>query len=245
MIRCLIIEDEPQSAERLSLLLKQNHSHELALLEWIANPQKAIEYLNHVSPDLIFLDVELGEMSAFDLLAQLSKIDFKIIFTTAHEAYALQAIKHSAMDYLLKPIDADDLAQAVIKVTDQKKSLDLERLMDYLQPAQNFKKIAIPMQFGTEYVAHQDIIRCQADVNYTHLFIKEGRKLTVSKTLKEFERLLSGHGFFRIHNSHLVNLQEVKFYHRGKGGYVILKDGTEVEVASRRKEELLRELGKI
>ncbi|GAB3217981.1 response regulator transcription factor [Algoriphagus aestuariicola] len=245
MIQSVIIEDEPTSAERLRLLLEKYHRDEIRVLRWIQTGEAAEEFLAHNPVDLVFFDVEIGKMTAFEILAKLSKPAFSIIFTTAHEEYALQAIKHSALDYLLKPVDADELDLAISKVKNpgrQVPSEQLRQLLDYVNSARRHHRIPIPMQAGIEYLEIAEIIRCQADVNYTHLFLKGGRKITVAKTLKDFEEMLAGSGFFRIHNSHLVNLGEVRMYHRGKGGYLILRDGSEIEVASRRKEELIKAL---
>lgn len=244
MMHCVIVEDEPRSAERLITLLEINHSHQVTVEKWLASPEEVLEYFGKNTPDLVFFDVEIKDQTAFDLMRQLPKIDFKVIFTTAHQEYALKAIKVSALDYLLKPVDQDELAEAIQKMeksiakpdaVQQMKELFLELKKEKLPP-----KIGLPTLFGHEYVSPEEIIRCQADVNYTHIFLRDGRKLTVAKTLKEYEIMLTDHGFFRVHNSHLINLREVKFYNKGKGGFLILKDGSEVEVASRRKEAFLR-----
>lgn len=244
MMNCVIIEDEPQSAERLMLLLEKNHSKQIIINKWLKTPEEALEYLNKNTPELVFFDVEIQNQTAFDLMSQLSKIDFKVIFTTAHQEYALKAIKVSALDYLLKPVDQDELAEAILKMEKSLAKPDaVQQMIELISELKKEKlppKIGLPTLFGQEYVSPEEIIRCQADVNYTHIFLRDGRKLTVAKTLKEYESILKDHGFFRVHNSHLINLREVKFYNKGKGGFLILKDGSEVEVASRRKEELLK-----
>ncbi|MFN3999994.1 LytR/AlgR family response regulator transcription factor [Algoriphagus sp.] len=244
MMHCVIVEDEPQSAERLMLLLEKNHSKQIIINKWLKTPEEALDYLNKNTPELVFFDVEIQNQTAFDLMSQLSKIDFKVIFTTAHQEYALKAIKVSALDYLLKPVDQDELAEAILKMEKSLAKPDaVQQMIELISELKKEKlppKIGLPTLFGQEYVSPEEIIRCQADVNYTHIFLREGRKLTVAKTLKEYESILSEHGFFRVHNSHLINLREVKFYNKGKGGFLILKDGSEVEVASRRKEELLK-----
>lgn len=244
MMHCVIVEDEPQSAERLMTLLDSYHSHQVQVEKWLKTPEEVLEYLMKNTPDLVFFDVEIKDQTAFDLMRQLPKIDFKVIFTTAHQEYALKAIKVSALDYLLKPVDQDELAEAISKMEKSIAKPDaVQQMMDLISELKKEKlppKIGLPTLFGQEYVSPEEIIRCQADVNYTHIFLRDGRKLTVAKTLKEYETMLTDHGFFRVHNSHLINLREVKFYNKGKGGFLILKDGSEVEVASRRKEELLK-----
>lgn len=249
MIRCVVVEDEINSAERLLLLLRNFHSNQIQVLKWIKTADEAVDLLKSQALDLVFFDVEIGQATAFDVLGQLDDINFKIIFTTAHQEYAIKAIKHSALDYLLKPIDAEELRLAVDKAMEigNKTSPNdqIKSLLSYLEAYKSPSRIGLPTLFGTEYVEVSDIIRCQADVNYTHVFLKDSRKFTLAKTLKEFETLLALQGFFRTHNSHLVNLREVRLYNKGKGGFLVLKDGSEVEVASRRKEELLRALAEI
>lgn len=249
MIRSVIIEDEKNSAERLRLLLERDHFAEVEVLAWLKSMDEAITFLTGYEVDLVFLDVEIQDRTAFDLLEKLPKIDFKIIFTTAHQEYALKAIKVSALDYLLKPVDAEELKEALGKVgkksvQDEKKAI-LSLLKDWSLNPKLPEKLALPSVNGIEFVLISEIIRCQADVNYTHFFLKDGRKITVAKTLKEFENQLRDHDFFRVHNSHLINLREVRFYHKGKGGTLQLQDGSEIEVASRRKEDLMEALGKI
>lgn len=246
MIKAILIEDEKSSADRLQHFLEADHQDSIQVVAWINSVRQALEFFKKESVDLVFLDVELGKETGFELLNHLGKIDFQVIFTTAHQEYAIQAIKHAALDYLLKPIDRDELKMAVEKVKKGRgRSIEsLENLLKHLRYQEKLgQKIALPSLLGIEYVPIQEILRCQADINYTHFFLKGGRKITVSKTLKEFEVQLLPHGFFRVHNSHLVNLAEVKFYQKGKGGSLLLSDGSEVEVASRRKEELIQLLG--
>lgn len=249
MIRAVIVEDEQQAYERLKLLLGRDHSDQVRLVAYAKTSGEAIAVLNSTEVDLVFLDVELGEGNAFEMLRQLDQIDFKIIFTTAHERFALQAIKFSALDYLLKPIAADELAAAlstyIARGNDREFSEKMENFFQNHAEHPAKKKLGLPTLSGIEFVPISDILRCQADVNYTHFFLRDGRKILVSKTLKEFETLLMGFQFFRIHNSHLINLQEVKSYQRGKGGFVMLHDGSELEVAHRRKEGLMEALKRI
>ncbi|MFC3417549.1 LytR/AlgR family response regulator transcription factor [Algoriphagus hitonicola] len=244
MIRYAIVEDEPQSAERLKLLMERSHLDLFELIGVIKKAQEVLGFFQENSPDLVFWDVELGEKTAFELLAEIPKKDFQIIFTTGHQEYALQAIKANALDYLLKPVDAEELAKSLKRVEVQRSNgvnpSDLEAILKSILPLKNLQKIALPTASGLEFVPIDSILRCQADVNYTHFFLRDGRKITSSKTLKEYEMQLVSQDFFRVHNSHLVNLKEVRFYTKGKGGFLTLNDGTEVEVASRRKEELLQ-----
>ncbi|KPQ12969.1 MAG: two component signal transduction system LytR family response regulator [Algoriphagus marincola HL-49] len=246
MIQYVIVEDEIQSAERLKLLMERSHQDQFKLMCWLKNAQEIHDFFQGNSPDLVFWDVELGEKTAFEWLTEIPKNDFQIIFTTGHQEYALPAIKANALDYLLKPIDADELAESLKRVQTKTNpvlnSSSLESVLKAFLPDKTPQNIALPTASGLEFVPVESIMRCQADVNYTHFFLRDGRKITSSKTLKAYEAQLSTLGFFRVHNSHLVNLNEVRLYTKGKGGYLTLKDGSEIEVASRRKDELLQML---
>ncbi|HRN57574.1 MAG TPA: LytTR family DNA-binding domain-containing protein, partial [Agriterribacter sp.] len=196
---------------------------------------------------LVFLDMQIHDKTGFDLLKQVGEINFDVIFTTAYEKYAVQAFKFSAIDYLLKPVDADELKQAVAKLEQRlsknEMSKKVDALFDNMKNMQTAsKRIGIPTVSGITYVAVGDIIRCHSQINYTVFYLKDNQKITVAKTLKEFEEMLSDHNFYRVHNSHLINLAYVKKYHRGKGGYLTMADNTEIEVSIRRKDELLKKL---
>jgi two-component system LytT family response regulator len=194
--------------------------------------------------------LEIHERTGFDLLKQVEKINFEVIFTTAYDKYAVQAFKFSAIDYLLKPIDSGDLNDAINKVQNKVAKNDTAAKLDTLFHNLNnmqgaVKKICVPVVSGLVFLDISEIIRCESDINYTTIYLKDKQKLVVAKTLKEFEEMLSEYSFFRIHNSHLINLAYVKSYNRGKGGSVILVDGTEVEVSTRRKDNFLKKMGEL
>lgn len=247
MIRSVIIDDEQHCIDRLEHLLTRDHTASVEVAGTALTVKQGIKIISDSSPDLLFLDVQLNQETGFDLLRQLNGFDFAIIFTTAYEKFAIQAIKFSAIDYLLKPIDEDDLSKALIKalsITSDK--MNAEKINILLQNTKTTnvppKKIIIPTISGMEFLELSDIIRCQSDINYTTIYLADKQKIVVAKTLKEFEEMLKDHCFFRIHNSHLINLAYLKSYHKGKGGSVILKDGTELDVSSRRKEAFLQKL---
>lgn len=247
MITAIIIDDEQHCIDRLSRLLQQNFASTIQLARACHDVEEGLSVIPKIAPDVIFLDVQLRNKTGFELLQQLGRADFKVIFTTAYDQYAVQAFKFSALDYLLKPVDPDDLARAVAKLTDQKErnetAAKLEVLLYNLKNIQGAsKRICVPVSGGMVFLQVSDIVRCQSDVNYTYLFLHNGQKLLVAKTLKEFEELLSAYGFFRIHNSHLVNLAYVKSYNKGKGGYVTMTDNSTIEVSTRRKESFLNRL---
>jgi two-component system, LytTR family, response regulator len=249
MIRTLIIDDEQHCIDRITHLLEP-YKDSVHLMDALQSVEEGITAIRKFKPDLIFLDVQINDKTGFDLLKQIDIHDFEVIFTTAHDKYAVQAFKFSAIDYLLKPVDADDLQQAMEKVskkvTEKTNNDRLDVLLHNLKHTQgNTKKISIPTVNGFIFLQVTDILRCQSDINYTTIFLKDKQKITVAKTLKEFEEMLSDYNFFRVHNSHLINLAYIKSYNKGKGGIVTMTDQTEIEVSTRRKDDLMKKLGEI
>ncbi len=247
MIRTIIVDDEQHCITRLEKLIAENCSEAIHLMDSFSSADEGIKGINKLRPDLVFLDIEINDKTGFDLLKQIENIFFKVIFTTAHDKYAVQAFKFSAVEYLLKPIDADDLKQAVDKLTvktaPNESSQKMEVLLHNMQNTS--KRICVPVINGLVFLQVNEIVHCKSDVNYTTIFLKDKQNLMVAKTLKEFEELLSDYNFFRIHNSHLVNLAFIKSYNKGKGGYVTLIDGSELEVSTRRKEEFMKRLAEL
>lgn len=246
MTRAIIIDDEQHCINRLSKMLKESN-HDLLLMDSFQSVEDGVTGIKKLHPDLVFLDVQINDKTGFDLLQQIPTIHFEVIFTTAYERYAVQAFKFSALDYLLKPIDEDDLAKALNKLKEKvavkEHAARFDTLFHNLKNIQGAgKRICIPVTSGLEFIEVSDIIRCQSDVNYTTLFLKDKQKLVVAKTLKEFEEMLSDFNFYRVHNSHLINLTFIKSYNKGKGGFVTMKDNTDIEVSTRRKDEFLKRL---
>lgn len=244
--RCIIVEDEPQSAERLKLLLDRFYSSEVDVLGVVDNLLDFKLILEKISPELVFFDVQINDTDAFQMLQKLGHVNFEVIFTTGYSEFAASAFRIDAVDYLLKPIDKTELGDALKKFRKRIQPIltDISdrRVLDHIDLISGNKKITIHTLDGVELVSVNEIIRCQADVNYTQIFLKNGGKLTVSKTLKDFETILVGLGFLRVHNSSLVNLREIKSYHKGKGGMLTMSDRSEVEVSTRKKEDLLKAL---
>jgi two-component system LytT family response regulator len=206
-----------------------------------------IHTIQTAKPDLVLLDVEMTQGSAFDLLNQLQPINFQIIFVTAFDNYAIKAFKYSAVDYLLKPVDIDDLCAAVERVTQkiQGKSF-LDQMQVLLHNVETFhlsqQKMAVPTLTGLIFIAIRDIMRFEAKGSYTTIYLNNGEQIMATRNIKEYEDLLPAVIFCRIHNSHIINLHKIQKYHKGRGGYVIMEDGSSIEVASRRREEFLRRL---
>jgi len=205
---------------------------------------KGIEAILQAKPDLVFLDIEMPYGSAFDMLDKLYPVNFEIIFVTAFNSYMLKAFKYSALDYLLKPVNIEELITAVNKAADKVNFKNFNKqifnLLENLKKAQpSTSRLAIPSQGGLAFIQVDDIIRCQAEGGYTFFFTKTREKVVSVKNIKEYEELLPDSVFFRIHNSHLINLNYIRKYHKGRGGYVEMEDGFMIEVATRRKDEFL------
>lgn len=249
MITAIIVDDEAHCISRLNNLLEQ-YCSDVRVLANCSNIETAYDTIQELKPDAVFMDVQLNDTTGFDLLKMFDRVTFDVVFTTAFERYAVQAFKFAAVDYLLKPIDPDELVATVRRLqnsTEKNSSSEhFAALANNLKTAlQQNKKIHIPTINGFEILAVQDIIRCQSDVNYTTIYIKGSKPIVVAKTLKSFEDLLAPFNFFRVHNSHLVNLSCIKSYNKGKGGYLKLDDNTEIEVSTRRKDEFLLRLSQL
>jgi len=250
MIQAIIVDDEQHCTDRLRYLADTYCAGEINIAGTADTIESAFELINKVKPQVVFLDIQVHQQTGFDLLKRYPVIPFQVVFTTAFEQYAIKAFKFSAVDYLLKPIDPDEFKHTVERLKDKLDKEDQSAKVDLL--FQNLKllvqpspKITVPTVIGLEFIKVDDIIRCRSDVNYTTIFTRDKKELVVAKTLKEFEGLLSGYNFFRIHNSHLVNLAYIKSYHKGKGGYIQLEDKTELEVSTRRKDEFLLKMAGI
>jgi two-component system, LytTR family, response regulator len=249
MINAIIVDDEETSRDTLSQLI-QMYCPEvkvMALCDSAPNAQKAIEKLK---PNLVFLDIEMPFQNGFSLLEEIKYPTFHVIFTTAYNHYAIKAIKYSALDYLLKPVDGEELVAAIdkIKQLEKNKTLpiqDFEILLSNLQAKGREVKIAVPTFDGLQMINTKDIIKCIAHESYTQIVLENRTQLVVSKILKEYEELLSDLNFFRVHHSCLINLSHVVKYVKGEGGYVIMTDGESVEVSRRKKSELLNNLTRI
>ena len=244
MIKSIIIDDELHCLESLSLLLK-DYCPEVQLIEQCRSAKKGLEAIMKFKPDLVFLDIEMPLMNGFELLEQLPAISFAIIFTTSYDQYAIKAIRFSALDYLLKPIDPKELIIAVKKVQEERHlpmAEQFQMLLKHVQGKGNgFNKIAVPTAEGFELIPADQILYCDANDNYTHFLLKNKNKIIACRTLKEIEEQLIDFPFFvRVHNSYMVNLNEVTKYVRGEGGHLIMSDGSSVSVSRSRKETLLK-----
>lgn len=249
-IGTLIIDDESNGRDILTALLEK-FCPSLEILGTADNAESGRTMIAALKPQLVFLDINMPGQTGFDLLQQIESIDFEVIFVTAHDNYALKAFKFSAIDYILKPIDLDDL-KAAVKKAEEKLSLNdkpKERYNEFFNNIKNirnpFDKLGLATRDGLIFIKISEIIRCESDVNYTWFYLEKGEKILASKTLKEFEEMLDEYNFYRIHKSHLVNLSHLKRYIKGEGGSVIMSDNSEVEVSRRNKEGLMKRLQQI
>jgi two-component system LytT family response regulator len=245
-LKALIVDDEFQSRNLLSKLL-MGHPDQIQIVAQASNQEEALISIGEFQPDLVFLDIMLNDGTGFDLLNKLEQISFEIVFTTAYDQYALKAFKFNAIDYLLKPIDPDELLSAIIKArhkieTQQRTTPEqLENLYRTIKsPTSLEKKIAIPTSDGFMIQNLDDIIYCQASGNYTQFCFTNKTKVLSSYTLKQYDEMLSEFNFFRAHKSFLINLKHVNQYRKGEGGVVIMSDGMEIEISRRNKEPFIR-----
>ncbi|MDQ3047909.1 MAG: LytTR family DNA-binding domain-containing protein [Bacteroidota bacterium] len=246
MIKAVVVDDELGARESLSKMIEKNCKH-IEIVGKADSTLSAYEAITTKKPDLVFLDIEMPNGNAFDLLEKFKEIDFDIIFTTAYDHYAIRAIKFSAIDYILKPIDPEELIQAVFRFEEkigQKNMLDkkFKALLSNVKPENKLKKVGIPDGDGLIFINLSDIIRCDSDGNYTFFILTTGKKIIASRTLGEYEQMFVDDNFFRVHRSHLINLEHVKKYIKGEGGYVIMTDNSQVEVSRRNKNDFLEKL---
>jgi two-component system LytT family response regulator len=249
MIKAVIVEDETKSRELLQSLVTKYCSN-VQVVATASNVKEGEETIRKHSPDLIFLDISMPDGTGFDLLEHISPVKADIIFTTATDKYAIKAIKYSALDYLLKPIDAEELKNSVSKLEEKKsKANTVENLAHLLQNLKqgndSYQKITLPTSTSYEIVFVKDIIRCEADGSYTTFHLTGKRKLMASASLKHYEDLLPPNEFMRVHHHHLINLNHVVRYLKMDGGYAVMSDGSQIEISRRKKDEFLSVLNKI
>jgi two-component system LytT family response regulator len=249
MLTAVIIDDEENSRETLRLKL-QKHCPEVNVLQSCASAEEGIEAIQKHNPELVFLDIEMPRMSGFDMLEDIDNINFDVIFTTAYNQFAIRAIKFSALDYLLKPINKEDLQKAVDRAKQKKNTNNsaeqIKTLNENFRSEKNeLEKIALPTMHGLIFIELKNIVRLESEINYTRFYLTNKESILVSKTLGDFEELFSENNFFRPHKSHIINLKYVKRYLKGEGGQIILEDNTTIDVSRRKKEEFLNRIKKI
>jgi two-component system LytT family response regulator len=248
MLRTIIIDDEAHVRESLNEMLK-THCPDVKVVGREEGVKSGVESIMKHHPDLILLDIKMKDGTGFDLLEQIENIDFKIIFITAYNQYAIKAIKFSALDYLLKPVDSTELQEAVNKaqsITQKEVSAQLSTLATNLQTDDRSKKRIILKTFDNIFLVKvRDIVYIESDGRYSTIYLESGEKVIVSTTLKFYHELLKDFGFYRVHKSFLINLGHIQRFEKAEGGYVVLNGGGRVPVASRKREELLELFDKL
>lgn len=244
MIKAIIIDDEPDARENLSYMINA-YSKNVNVAALAEGVETGFNMIQKHQPDIVFLDIKMPDGSGFDLLNKFDHINFKVIFITAYEQYAIKAFKFSALDYLLKPVDPDDLIAAIDQATNslehENMALKMEAFLENTRSNMGKEKKLILRTAESIYVkSTADIISFQSDGSYTQINLPEGKKIIVSKALKEFDELLNGHGFLRTHKSHLINIDHIDRFHKGDGGYIVMKDGSTIPVSQRKRENLFK-----
>ncbi|MCX2582361.1 LytR/AlgR family response regulator transcription factor [Pedobacter sp. MR22-3] len=247
-MRAILVDDEMANLENLQALLMKN-CPQVKVVSISSNIDDAFEQINLHRPDLLFLDIQMGKNTGFDLLNKLIEKPFEVIFVTAYDNYGIQAVKFAALDYLLKPVDPDELVAAVIKaearIANKINGEQLNFLLNQIKRSeQNIPKIALPQQHEIRYVSVDDIVRCVADNTYTFFHLSNGEQILISKPLKEYADLLKPQGFVRAHQSHLVNPKFVKSWLKEDGGLLLMSNGDKIPVSKPNREMVKAVLGK-
>ena len=245
--KVLIIDDENRTRDFVKKMI-DSFQLDLEVFTDGENVETGIEAINRIQPDIVFLDIQMPDGTGFDVLNSLETKKFEVIFITAYQEYAIKAIKFSALDYILKPIDAEELHSAILTEIDsvdfKKEDLQYEALENNIQPG-NRRKLVLKTQECVYIVDLMEIIRCEADKNYTFFFLNSGKKILVSRTLKDFETMLNGYGFFRIQQSHLINLDYLDRYDKHQGGAIIMKDGSALPLSPAKKDQFFKLLERL
>jgi len=244
MINAIVIDDEKHCLATLSLLVKK-YCPDVVLSSLCKSAAEGLEAIRQHPPDLVLLDVEMPNMNGFTMLEQLTDIPFSVIFTTSYDQYAIKAIKYSALDYLLKPVDPGELQSAIRKYSQRRPSAataQVRHLLDQVNGRGNaLSRLAVPSTEGFEFIPVENLVYCEANDNYTHFYLQGGKKIIASRSLKDIEEQLTPFAHFvRVHHSYMVNMNQVTKYVRGEGGHLIMSDGAAVPVSRSRKESLLK-----
>ncbi|TCC90372.1 response regulator transcription factor [Pedobacter frigiditerrae] len=248
ILKAILIDDELKSRGNLRQLLLK-YCPNVAIIGEAGTAIEALQLIRELAPDLLFLDIEMGEISGFDLLKLLNgQQNFEVIFVTAFDKYGIQAVKACAIDYLLKPINILELSNAVEKATIQinpkKENVRLKELVANIDRGDNEQRIAIPLSDKIEFLTINKIIRLEAEGNYTHIYLDNKKQYLVCKTLKEYQELLENHNFIRTHQSHLINFRKIVAYVKTDGGYIAMEDGSQAPISRQKKDEVLHRIMK-
>ena len=244
-IKAILVDDEPKSRNNLHDLL-QEYCQQVEIVGEVASATEALKLIKKQEPELIFLDIEMPGGSGFDLLKSLNDKNFEVIFVTAFDQYGIQAVKFCAIDYILKPIDIFELSKAVEKAQAQilrkKENRRLVELVANIDRPEDEKRIALPLADKIEFIVVNQIVRLEADGNYTRIFMDCKKEYLVCKTLKEYQEILEHHNFLRTHQSHLINCRKIAAYIKTDGGYISMTDGSSVPISRQKRDEVLKRI---
>lgn len=243
MVKCILIDDEQNALEMMEWLIKQ-YCPEVEILAMCNSAEQGISAIEAFKPDVVFLDIEMPKMNGFDMLGKFDKLHFDVVFCTAYDQFAIKAFKYSALNYLLKPVDPEDLKITVQRINDKKAIPTKEQFELLLQNIQQRTRttparIALTTSDGLIFVTTADIIYCEAESNYTHVVLSGGKKILVSKVLREIDEALSGPDFYRVHSSFLININRIKKFVRGDGGFIVMDNDAVVSISRSKKQEFM------
>ncbi|NOT37038.1 MAG: response regulator transcription factor [Saprospiraceae bacterium] len=243
VFKAVLIDDEKNSLEMLEWLL-HNYCPEVKIEAMCESGESGIVAISEHQPDIVFLDIEMPKMNGFEMLEKIQDVRFALVFTTAYDQFAIRAFRYAALNYLLKPIDPDDLKSTIIRLKEKNSSPtreQMELLFQSLSPTQKqIERVALSTADGLVFVHTKEISYCRADSNYTHVILANGQDILVAKTLKELDDVLAGKDFYRVHNSYLVNINQIVKFVRGDGGYIIMPDNTEITISRSKKDEFFQ-----
>lgn len=244
-LKAVIVEDEAKSIEVLKYMIERHLPEDVDIVKTLESSTKALDYLSSHDADLVFMDIQMPGLDGFELLDRLEKVEFDIIFVTAYNNYATKAFRYYAIDYLLKPVITDELIDAVKRVKEKHgfryNKSDLMRIFKAIDQSEpQIKRLAVPTREGLEFVQMENILRLEADGNYTNIFLKTGKRLYTSKTLKFFDQILPKEQFYRPHQSHIIQISSMKKYVKTDGGYIIMTDGTNISISRNKRQEFTK-----
>jgi len=247
MIKAVIVDDELNCVEMLEWLLK-TYCPIVSVVGLCTSGEQGIEAINKYRPDVVFLDIEMPKMNGFDMLEKFEQLSFDVVFTTAYNKFAIKAFRYSALNYLLKPVDPEDLQTTIKKLEERKSAVGKDQLNLLLENMKNLsnpvQRIALSTGDGLIFVNTSEIMYCQAESNYTNVVLTNKNKILVAKTLKDIDETLSGKDFFRVHNSFLININQIRKFVRGDGGYILMNDDTHITIARSKREEFFEMFSK-
>ena len=243
MISCVLIDDEKNALEMMEWLLK-TYCPQVEIAAMCNSSEQGVEVINRLRPDIVFLDIEMPNMNGFDMLEKFDRLFFDVVFCTAYDQFAIKAFKYSALNYLLKPVDPDDLKMTIRRIEEKRSSPTREQFDLLLQTMKQGSKttpqrIALTTGDGLIFVPTADIIYCEAESNYTNVVLNGGKKILVSKVLKDIDESLSGPDFYRVHSSFLININRIKKFVRGEGGYIIMDNDATISISRSKRQEFM------